>query len=91
MWGPGNAYNETGILRPLYRNTTGPNIAQERRLDPRQPRNPPQPEGRSDPEEIGAWFVFLPPNSPDLNPIEMAFARLKTLIRKAAARTYDHL
>jgi len=41
--------------------------------------------------EIGAWFLPLPPYSPDLNPIEMAFAKLKTLIRKAAARTYDAL
>ena len=40
---------------------------------------------------VGAWFLFLPQYSPDLNPIEMAFAKLKTLIRKAAARTYDDL
>ncbi|MFN3157369.1 transposase [Marivita cryptomonadis] len=26
---------------------------------------------------FGAWFLFLPPYSPDLNPIEMAFAKLK--------------
>ena len=42
-------------------------------------------------KDIGAWFLFLPPYSPDLNPIEMAFAKLKTLIRKAAARSYDQL
>ncbi len=41
--------------------------------------------------ERGAWFLFLPKYSPDLNPIEMAFAKLKTLLRKAAARTYDDL
>ena len=41
--------------------------------------------------KIGAWFLFLPPYSPDLNPIEMAFSKLKALIRKAAARTYDEL
>ena len=40
---------------------------------------------------IGAWFLFLPPYSPDLNPIEMAFAKLKALTRRAAARTYDDL
>lgn len=40
---------------------------------------------------IGAWFLFLPPYSPDLNPIEMAFAKLKALIRRAAARSYDDL
>jgi transposase len=42
-------------------------------------------------EDIGAWFLFLPKYSPDLNPIEMAFSKLKALIRKAAARTYDDL
>ena len=41
--------------------------------------------------ELGAWFLFLPPYSPDLNPIEMLFAKLKALIRKAAARTYEDL
>jgi len=41
--------------------------------------------------DIGAWFLFLPPYSSDLNPIEMAFAKLKALIRKATARTYDEL
>jgi len=33
--------------------------------------------------DVGPWFLFLPPYSPDLNPIEMAFAKLKTLIRRA--------
>ena len=42
-------------------------------------------------KSLGAWFLFLPPYSPDLNPIEMAFAKLKALIRKAAARSYDDL
>jgi len=32
--------------------------------------------------EIGAWFLPLPPYSPDLNPIEMAFAKLKTVRRE---------
>jgi transposase len=40
---------------------------------------------------VGAWFLFLPPYSPDLNPIEMAFSKLKALIRKAAARSYEEL
>jgi transposase len=39
----------------------------------------------------GAWFLFLPPYSPDLNPIEMAFAKLKAHLRTAAARTFDAL
>ena len=36
--------------------------------------------------EIGAWFLFPPKYSPDLTPIEMAFSKLKALIRKGAAR-----
>ena len=39
----------------------------------------------------GAWILFLPRYSPDLNPIEKAFAKLKILLRKAKARTYDDL
>ena len=38
-------------------------------------------------EAKGARLLFLPPYSPDLNPIELAFAKLKTLLRKAAERT----
>jgi len=41
--------------------------------------------------DIGAWFLFLPPYSPDLNPIEMAFAKLKAHLRKACARTFDEV
>ena len=37
----------------------------------------------------GARLFFLPPYSPDLNPIEQVFAKLKTLLRKADARTID--
>jgi transposase len=39
----------------------------------------------------GAWFLFLPPYSPDLNPIEISFAKLKAHLRAAAARTFDAL
>ena len=42
-------------------------------------------------EAAGATLVFLPPYSPDLNPIENAFAKLKAMLRKAAARTVDQL
>jgi transposase len=42
-------------------------------------------------EARGARLTFLPPYSPDSNPIEMAFARLKALLRKAAERTVDGL
>lgn len=37
----------------------------------------------------GAKLFFLPPYSPDLNPIEQVFAKLKTLLRKAAQRTVE--
>jgi transposase len=39
--------------------------------------------------DVGARLVFLPKYSPDLNPIEQVFAKFKTLLRKAGARTYD--
>ena len=42
-------------------------------------------------EAAGAEIRFLPPYSPDLNPIEMAFTKLKALLRKAAERTVDGL
>ena len=42
-------------------------------------------------EATGARLLFLPPYSPDFNPIENAFAKLKALLRKAAARTIDEL
>jgi len=42
-------------------------------------------------EAAGAELLFLPPYSPDLNPIEQAFAKLKHLLRKAATRTVDAL
>jgi transposase len=38
---------------------------------------------------VGARLFFLPPYSPDLNPIEQVFAKLKTLLRKAAERTVE--
>ena len=41
--------------------------------------------------ERGAWFLFLPPYSPDLNPIEMAFAKLKAHLRRIGARTIEEL
>lgn len=42
-------------------------------------------------EKAGARLLYLPPYSPDFNPIENAFAKLKALLRKAAARTVDEL
>ena len=42
-------------------------------------------------EAAGATLLYLPPYSPDCNPIEMAFSKLKALLRKVAARTVDDL
>jgi transposase len=42
-------------------------------------------------ESCGASLLYLPPYSPDLNPIELAFSKLKRLLRSAAARTVDAL
>jgi transposase len=48
-------------------------------------------EVRSAIEQAGAELRYLPPYSPDLNPIEMAFAKLKAILKKAAARTVEGL
>lgn len=42
-------------------------------------------------EKVGATLLFLPPYSPDFSPIEMAFSKLKALLRKAAERTVEGL
>ena len=46
---------------------------------------------RSKIEAAGATLLFLPPYSPDFNPIEKAFARLKAMQREAAERTVSGL
>jgi len=50
-----------------------------------------QPEVRAAIETAGAHIRFLPPYSPDFNPIEMAFAKLKAFMRAARPRTFDHV
>jgi hypothetical protein len=42
-------------------------------------------------ERVGARLRFLPPYSPDLNPIEMAFAKLKAFLRAARPRSFDQV
>lgn len=42
-------------------------------------------------EAVGAAMLFLPPYSPDFNPIELAFSKIKALLKKAAARTVHSL
>lgn len=46
-----------------------------------------RPAAREMIEAAGARMLFLPPYSPDFNPIEKAFSKLKALLRKAAERT----
>jgi len=50
-----------------------------------------QPEVRMAIEQAGALLRFLPPYSPDLNPIELAFAKLKAVLRAVRPRTFDHV
>lgn len=50
-----------------------------------------QPEVRAAVEAAGAQLRFLPPYSPDFNPIELAFAKLKAFLRAARPRTFDHV
>ncbi len=42
-------------------------------------------------ETAGATLLYLPPHSPDFNPIELAFSKLKAILRKAAPRTIHEL
>lgn len=42
-------------------------------------------------ERVGASVLYLPPYSPDLNPIEQLFAKIKAILRKTAARTKNAL
>ena len=48
-----------------------------------------QPEVRAAIERVGATVRYLPPYSPDLNPIEQAFAKLKAFLRAARPRSFD--
>ncbi|MFW8637586.1 IS630 family transposase [Cribrihabitans pelagius] len=41
--------------------------------------------------QAGCWFLYLPPYSPDLNPIEQAFSKLKSHLRKIGTRTFTDL
>jgi transposase len=50
-----------------------------------------QPEVRAAIEQAGAILRFLPPYSPDFNPIEQAFAKLKAFLRAARPRTFDEV
>ena len=42
-------------------------------------------------QKRGAWMLFLPPYSPDMNPIELAFSKLKAHLKRLAPRTVEEL
>ena len=50
-----------------------------------------QPEVQAAIERVGARLRFLPPYSPDFNPIEQAFAKLKAFLRATRPRTFDQV
>ena len=50
-----------------------------------------QPEVRLAIEQAGARVRFLPPYSPDFNPIEQAFAKLKAFLRATRPRSFDDI
>ena len=50
-----------------------------------------QPEVRTAIEQVGALVRFLPPYSPDFNPIELAFAKLKAFLRAARPRNFEQV
>jgi transposase len=50
-----------------------------------------QPDVRAAIERAGAHIRFLPPYSPDFNPIELAFAKLKAFLRAARPRSFDQV
>jgi transposase len=50
-----------------------------------------QPAVRAAIEQAGGLLRFLPPYSPDFNPIELAFAKLKAFVRAVRPRTFEHV
>lgn len=48
-------------------------------------------EAAQDLRDHGCWFLYLPPYSPDLNPIEQAYSKLKAQLRRIGARTFTEV
>jgi transposase len=48
-------------------------------------------DAAQDLKEVGCWILYLPPYSPDLSPIDMAFSKLKEHLRRIGARTFDQM
>ena len=79
------------MLPRLGRTDAGANLAPRRHRRHGQSGRPQGRGVRQAIEACGAELHYLPPYSPDLNPIENAFAKLKAHVRKSAARTLDAL
>src|SRR3990170_4026529 len=62
-----------------------------RRTTPTRRRRRASAEVRTAIEQVGAHVRFLPPYSPDFNPIELAFAKLKAFLRAARPRSFDQV
>ena len=95
----GRSTHEPPDIRHLRRDPADTDPAAWRRGDPRQLAQPQERQGRGGPQAAGACFLFLPPYSPNLIPIEMAFSKpalsetegLKAHLRRIGARTIDAL
>jgi transposase len=87
----GRSTHEPPDLRHLRRDPTRPDAAARRCGDPRHLASHKSAKAEAILKQRGAWFLFLPPYSPDLNPIDMAFAKLKAHLRRIGARTIDAL
>lgn len=78
-------------LRSLHRDATRSHPASGRRRHPRQPEGPRFSQSCCRTQSARCLFLFLPAYSPDLNPIEMAFSKLKAHLRAAGAHSYETL
>src|SRR5437763_915099 len=88
--GTGRARDQSELLRGLAFFRARRDQLQKKACTPASRIAPTSPgDERSAIRAVGAKLFFLPPYSPDLNPIEQVFAKLKTLLRKAAERTVE--
>ena len=83
--------HECRELSALYRKRSGADTQGRRSGDHGQSCQPQAAAIRQAIRGAGARLFLLPKYSPDLNPIEQVFAKLKALLRKAAARTIEAL
>ena len=79
------------VVRGLGQSGSRPDAQAGRRRDPRQPAGAQKRSCAWCDRGKGVRLLFLPPHSPDFDPIENALAKPKALLRKASARTVDDL